>query len=330
MSVQSSLIEVATGSDASAGRVRQRVGFIVGPTAAGKTTLALEVAQRLGAEIVNADSRQVYRGMDIGTAKPSPEERCRVPHHVIDIRDPNEPLDVAEFARLARAAIGEIRARGRPALVVGGSGLYVRAIHSGIFAAPHSSPAIRARLLDTARQNGVERLYAHLQRVDPAAAAWISPRDFKRIARALEIYEQTGVPISEHQRQHRFAQCCFETLTLGITAAREIIYQAIDRRFDAMLEAGLLDEVKVLLAQDCDPGRPPLCTIGYRELAASIRGELPLADAIARAKRASRRLAKRQLTWFRADPGIGWLAEPGAADLASRLFEEFFAGEERT
>ncbi len=338
--------EQAGGSRAApTSAARLRVGFIVGPTAAGKSTIAIRIAERLGAEIVNADSRQVYRGMDIGTAKPGAAERRRVPHHLIDIRDPAAPLDVAEFARLARAAIVAIAARGRPVLVVGGSGLYLRAIRGGIFAAPPASREIRTRLVNLAGQHGVGHLFGRLRQIDPEAAAWINPNDLRRIVRALEVHEQTGVPISQHQRRHRFAERAFETLTVGLTLARPRLYQAIDLRFNAMIEAGLVDEVRRLLANGYDRKWPqalacereddrlkpvplPLSTIGYREIAGFVRGEMRLVDAIARAKRESRRLAKRQLTWFRADPEIVWLDVDTAADEALELFREFFQAEE--
>jgi tRNA dimethylallyltransferase len=320
---------------------RVRAGFIVGPTAAGKSCVAIQIAQRLGAEIVNADSRQVYRGMDIGTAKPCADELRGVPHHLIDMSDPDTPLDVAEFAALARAAIVEIAGRGRPVLVVGGSGLYLRAIRAGIFAAPPASPAIRARLAGLVGQHGVGYLFECLREIDPETAAWIKPNDLKRIVRALEVYEQTGVPISEHQRRHHFAERPFETLTVGLTLPRESLYRTIDQRFDAMVEAGLVDEVRRLLAKgydrtwpaalagadEDDPLKPvplPLSTIGYREIAGFLRGEMGLAEAIARAKRASRRLAKRQLTWFRADPEIVWLDAARDVDKALKLFQNFF------
>jgi tRNA dimethylallyltransferase len=319
-----------------------RAGFLVGPTAVGKSSIAIEIAEQLGAEIVNADSRQVYRGMDMGTAKPRADELRRVPHHLIDIRDPDTPLDAAEFATLARMAIAEIAARGRPVLVVGGSGLYLRAIRGGIFPAPAASPQIRARLAALAGQHGVGHLFERLRDTDPAAAAWIEPNDLKRIVRALEVYEQTGVPISEHQRRHRFAERPFETLTVGLTLPRESLYRAIDRRFDAMLEEGLVGEVRMLIAKGYDasgsqasggagqndgtqPVALPLSTIGYREIAGFLRGEIDLAEAITRAKRASRRLAKRQLTWFRADPETVWLEAAREADHALKLFRDFFS-----
>ncbi len=323
---------------------RIRAGFIVGPTAAGKSSIAIQIAEQLGAEIVNADSRQAYRGMNIGTAKPRADELRRVPHYLSDIRDPDTPLDVAEFVVLARAAIAEIAARGRPALVVGGSGLYLRAIRGGIFSAPPASPEIRTRLASIAEQRGVGYLFGRLARIDPEAAARIKANDLKRIVRALEVYEQTGVPISEHQRRHHFAERPFETLTIGLTLRRESLYQIIDRRFDAMIEEGLVGEVRMLLAKGYgrteplasavilendrrDPAALPLSTIGYREIAGFLRGEISLAEAIDRAKRASRQLAKRQLTWFRADPEIIWLDAAREADEALKLFQKFFSNQ---
>jgi tRNA dimethylallyltransferase len=319
---------------------RIRAGFIVGPTAVGKSSIAVQIAEQLGAEIVNADSRQVYRGMNLGTAKPRADELRRVPHHLIDIRDPDKPLDVAEFAALARAAIAEIAARGRPVLVVGGSGLYLRAIRGGIFPAPPASSAIRARFAGLAGQHGVGHLFERLCEIDHEAAARIKPNDLKRIVRALEVYEQTGVPISEHQRRHHFAERPFQTLTVGLTLPRESLYETIDRRFDAMIEEGLVSEVRMLLngyAQEwpqalasehrddrLKPVPLPLSTIGYCEIAGFLRGEISLAEAIARAKRASRRLAKRQLTWFRADPEIVWLDPARGADEGLKLFQNFF------
>jgi len=302
---------------------RTRVGFIVGPTAAGKSSLAIQIAEQLGAEIVNADSRQVYRGMNIGTAKPRADELRRVPHHLIDIRDPGRPLDVAKFSVLARSAIAEIAGRGRRVLVVGGSGLYLRAIRGGIFPAPPASREIRARLTALAGAHGVGDVFARLQEVDPDAAAWIKPNDLKRIVRALEVFEQTGVPISQLQRRHHFGERPFETLTVGLTLARADLYKTIDERFDAMIEEGLTGEVQMLLANGHEL---PLSTIGYHEMAGFVRGEISRAEAIARAKRASRRLAKRQLTWFRADPEIVWLDAAHGADEALKRFEDFFSG----
>jgi len=306
---------------------RTRVGFIVGPTGAGKTALALEAAQRLGAEIINADSRQVYRGMDIGTAKPSQTDRRCVPHHLIDIRSPDEPLDVASFAKLAHEAIDKISARGQHALVVGGSGLYLRALRGGIFRGPAASREIRARLEGTAKAHGVAHLHDRLREIDPAAARRIGVNDLYRITRALEVFELTGEPISAHQARHGFSNRSYQSLTLGISLDRAALYEAINRRFDEMITSGLVEEVRMLKAAGYRFDRPPLSSIGYKQVAAYLDGETTLADAVEIAKRESRRLAKRQLTWFRGDAEIIWLDRDGAAKQAWKLLGDFFAGQ---
>jgi tRNA dimethylallyltransferase len=304
---------------------RIAVGFIVGPTGAGKSALAMTVAERSNCEIINADSRQFYRGMDLGTAKPSAEDRTRVPHHLIDVRDPDESLDVAEFAQLARAAIEEIAARGRNPLVVGGSGLYLRVIRGGIFGGPAASREIRDRLAKVAAENGVEQLHRRLREIDPEAANRIGVNDLYRVMRALEVFELTGETISAHQRRHRFADVGYDILTVGVEVERKKLYEAIDRRFDAMVAAGLVAEVRALIESGYSPEKPPLSTIGYKQIAAHLRGEMTLADAVALAKQESRRLAKRQLTWFRREPEIVWLDPERGAQDACGLFEKFFA-----
>ncbi|HYB92324.1 MAG TPA: tRNA (adenosine(37)-N6)-dimethylallyltransferase MiaA [Candidatus Binataceae bacterium] len=304
---------------------RPRVGFIVGPTGAGKSALAMEIAERLGAEIVNADARQIYRGMDIGTAKPSREDRAKVPHHLIDVRSPADPIDVAAFAALAREACREIAARGRAALVVGGSGLYLRALRGGIFSGPAASPEIRERLQRIAAEHGAGRLHDRLREIDPEAASRIGYGDLYRIVRALEVFELTGEPISAHQRRHAFSARDFDCLTAGIATDRKQLYDAIDRRFDEMMAAGFTAEVRGLLAAGLRPDRAPLSSIGYKHIAAHLAGEVTEAAAIALAKRDSRRLAKRQLTWFRHDPEIVWLDPSRPAEHALSLFSDFFA-----
>ncbi len=305
------------------------VGFIVGPTAAGKSALAMEVAERSNCEIINADSRQFYRGMDLGTAKPSAEDRRRVPHHLIDVRSPGESLDVAEFAQLARAAIEEIAARRRNPLVVGGSGLYLRVIRGGIFRGPAASPEIRDRLAKIAAERGAAHLHRQLREIDPEAANRIGVNDLYRIVRAIEVFELTGENISAHQRRHRFADNGYDTLTVGVEVERGKLYAAIDRRFDAMVAAGLVGEVRALLEAGYSPEKPPLSTIGYKQIAAHLRGEIALADAVAMAKQESRRLAKRQITWFRREPEIVWLDPERGAQDAFALFEKFFATSRR-
>jgi tRNA dimethylallyltransferase len=307
-----------------------RVGFIVGPTGVGKSSAAMALAGRLNAEIVNADSRQVYRGMDIGTAKPGAEDRRRVPHHLLDLRAIDQPLDVAEFLKLARAAIAEIAARGRNVMVVGGSGFYLRVLRGGIFAGPAAAPELRRELEALAAEHGVEYLHARLAEVDAPSAERIGHRDLYRIVRALEVLRLTGHPISAHQQSHRFAAREYETLTVGLAMERKRLYESINRRFDSMVASGLVDEVRALLEAGCDPGEPPLKTVGYRQIAAAVRGEVTLDEAVGLAKRDTRRLAKRQLTWFRADPEIVWVdAERGlqeAFSLLDAFFKRSFAG----
>jgi tRNA dimethylallyltransferase len=310
--------------DASAGPARIAVGLIVGPTGAGKSALAMEVAERLNCEIVNADSRQFYRGMDLGTAKPSAEDRARVPHHLIDVRDPDESLDVAEFAQLARTAIEEIAARGRNPLVVGGSGLYLRVIRGGIFRGPAASVEIRDRLAKVAAEQGVAHLHQRLREIDPESANRIGVNDLYRIARAIEVFDLTGETITAHQQRHRFADIGYDTFTVGVEVERKKLYEAIDTRFDAMVAAGLVEEVRALVEAGYSPDKPPLSTIGYKQMAAHLRGEVTIADAIALAKQESRRLAKRQLTWFRREPEIVWLDPERGAQDALTLFEKFF------
>ncbi|HSU91112.1 MAG TPA: tRNA (adenosine(37)-N6)-dimethylallyltransferase MiaA, partial [Sporolactobacillaceae bacterium] len=244
---------------------RIRVGFIVGPTGTGKSRLAMHIADRFGVaiEIVNADSRQFYRGMDIGTAKPSREDRRRTPHHLIDVRDPDQPLDVAEFAKMARDAIADIAARGRFPMVVGGSGLYLRVIRGGIFEGPRASGEIRRRLGKVADERGVNFLHERLRDVDPAGANRIGANDLYRIVRALEVFELTGETISAHQGRHRFDQLSgYDALTVGIEIERKKLYAAIDERFDAMIAAGFVEEVRALMSAGYSPERPPLSTIG--------------------------------------------------------------------
>ena len=312
---------------ASARPARTAVGFIVGPTGAGKSALAMEVAERLNCEIVNADSRQFYRGMDLGTAKPSAEDRARVPHHLIDVRQPDEALDVAEFAQLARDAIVEIAARGRNPLVVGGSGLYLRVIRGGIFPGPPASAEIRDRLAKVAAEQGVAHLHQRLRELDLEAANRIGVNDLYRIVRALEVFELTGETISAHQRRHRFADIGYDTLTVGVEVERPKLYASIDARFDAMVAGGLVAEVRTLIDAGYSPDQPPLSTIGYKQIAAYLRGEIALDDAVAQARQESRRLAKRQLTWFRHEPQIVWLDPERGAQDALALFGKFFRRE---
>jgi tRNA dimethylallyltransferase len=304
---------------------RIRVGFVVGPTGVGKSAFALELAERLNCEIVAGDSRQLYRGMTIGTAQPDARARRRVRHHLFGACWPDEPLDAAGFVALARRTIDEMARRGARPLVVGGSGLYLRALRDGLFAGPGASADLRQELIELARERGQAYLHARLAEVDGAAAQRIAPADLKRTVRALEVYRLTGTPISAYHARHGFKSPAYLSLSVGLNLERPVLYAMIDRRLEAMLAAGLLEEVKSLAgaAERC----PALVlnTIGYREVAAHLRGELTIAQAQALAARRTRQLAKRQLTWFRQDATIVWLDPRRDLDRAVALFARFFS-----
>lgn len=285
---------------------RPRVVALVGATATGKTDLALELATACDAEIVNADSRQVYRRLDIGSAKPSPAQLATVPHHLIDVVDPAEPFDVAEFHRLARAAIDAIVGRGRNVLVVGGTGLYVRVLRGGLFAGPKADPALRRRL-EAQEEAEPGWLRRRLAEVDPETLRRVHANDLVRLVRAVEVHELTGRSISDWQREHAFSERELDLRVLGLDVPRDEIYRRIGRRCRAMLEAGLLEEVRGLLADGLTPELPALQSPGYREMAAHLAGRCDLPQALADMAQATRRLAKRQLTWFRHDPELTWL-----------------------
>ncbi len=292
------------GSDAQ----DRRLLAIVGPTATGKTEVGILLAERLGGEIVSADSMQVYQGMDIGTAKPTPEQRRRVPHHLIDIIPPDRPFSVAAYQELAERAIQEIWERGNQPILVGGSGLYVRAVLGGldIPVAP-PDPELRRRLDAEARRRGCEHLHARLASVDPTAAARIHPHNVRRVIRALEVWEQTGRPISEWWSLDDARKGKYNTRQFGLTAPRADLYWRIDARVDAMLADGLVEEVQRLLDQGYGEDLVSMQGLGYAQIAAHLRGRLSLEEAVERTKRDTRRFAKRQLTWFRADDRIEWI-----------------------
>ncbi|HEY0989113.1 MAG TPA: tRNA (adenosine(37)-N6)-dimethylallyltransferase MiaA [Kofleriaceae bacterium] len=303
-----------------------RLVAIVGPTGAGKTRLAMQLAERTGGEVVSADSQQVYAGMDIGTGKVSAAERARVPHHVIDVVSPDEDMTAQRFVELADRAIADLAARGKPVIVCGGTGLYVRALLLGLFAGPPASPELRAELTEVARRQGCAALHAELGRIDPVAAAKIDRNDEKRIVRALEVFRLTGEPMSAHQAKHdhKSAPPRYAAQLVGLAPERDALYEAIDRRVDAMIDAGLEREVAELRARGY---RPPLRSqqaIGYAELHDAADGRVARARAIELIKRNSRHYARRQLSWYRADRAIGWHADPGAVDLAD--LERYLAG----
>jgi tRNA dimethylallyltransferase len=299
----------------------RRIVCVVGPTAAGKTALALQLARAAGAEIVSADSQQVYIGMDIGTSKATAEERALVPHHGLDVVRPDEPMTAARRAALADEATAAAAARGRPAVVVGGTGLYVRALLHGLFDGPPADPALRARLeaeADAAPE-GTALLHARLAAVDPAAAARIDRRDRVRLIRALEVHELTGEAISVHQERHdyRNAPLRYDVRGIGLAPPRAELHARIDARVDQMIAAGLEAEVRALGAAGYGYDLRAFGAIGYREMCAFLQGKMPLPEAIASIKSATRRYARRQLSWFRTEPTVSWYESPAAVDLAS-------------
>lgn len=297
---------------------------IAGPTASGKTELAIAVAQKIHAEIISADSRQCYRYMDIGTAKPTPEQRRSVVHHLVDILDPDQEFSAGHFARQARELIGRLRRQNSNAVVAGGSGMYITALLDGFFTRQVSDKALQAALKQQAAKEGPRALYRRLQEVDPERAAELHANDVHRIVRALEVYYATGIPISQLRRQPR-VPAPFPFKLFGISWPRQVLYQRIEARVDWMLRAGLQREVEQLLARGYSPELNALQTLGYREMIQYLRGELSYEETVALIKQHTRNFAKRQLTWFRRDPRIHWLNAPAAQDidaLADHLLEQ--------
>ncbi|MFF4757549.1 tRNA (adenosine(37)-N6)-dimethylallyltransferase MiaA [Streptomyces sp. NPDC001292] len=287
-----------------------RVIAVVGPTAAGKSDLGVFLAQRLGGEVVNADSMQLYRGMDIGTAKLTPEERGGVPHHLLDIWDVTVTASVAEYQRLARERIDALLAEGRWPVLVGGSGLYVRgAVDNLEF--PGTDPEVRARLEDELTLRGSGALHARLAAADPEAARAILPGNGRRIVRALEVIEITGRPFTANLPGH---DSVYDTVQIGVDVARPELDERIARRVDRMWEAGLVDEVRALEARGLREGRTASRALGYQQVLAALAGECTLDEARAETVRATKRFARRQDSWFRRDPRVHWLSG-AAADL---------------
>ena len=280
-----------------------RLVVLCGPTAVGKTEAAIALAPRLNAEIVCADSRTVYRGMDIGTAKPTPAQRARVPHHLLDIADPNQVVTLASYRDQAVQVITDLRMRRRVPLLTGGSGLYIRAVVDG-FTIPQVPPdAHLRRRMESDERAHPGRLHATLQRVDPQAAARIHPRNIRRLVRALEVYERTGRPISSLQSTDSIGAAAQVALTMD----REVLYSRIDARVDEQLAAGLVAEVEQLVAQGYAPTLPAMRGLGYKEIVEYLQGRVGLEEAVRRLKRNTRHFAKRQFTWFRRDSRIRWL-----------------------
>lgn len=300
---------------------------VAGPTGSGKTALAIELARCLDTEILSADSMQFYRGMETGTAAPTPEERAAAVHHFVSFLRPDEEMAAGEYERLARAEALRLNDLGKLAVVAGGSGLYISALIDGLFEGPPRHALIRRRLKEEAREKGNSHLMERLRKVDPAyATSMTSENDLVRIVRALEVYETTGTPYSVLHQEHRSRTRPLPAIQVALEWERKTLYGRIDRRVDQMIEAGWVQEVQALLDEGYGPHLDRLKALGFREIAAHLRGEQPLEAAIAAAKQHHRRYAKRQLTWFRADERVEWIRvtpETPAAALAKQILEHW-------
>lgn len=297
------------------GRVLDNIICVVGPTASGKTAFAVRLAQSLDGEVISCDSMQIYRRMDIGTAKPTVEEMAQIPHHMIGIVEPDEDFSVGKYVQMADAVLQDVLARGKTAVICGGTGLYVDSLIAGRSFAPYPATGKREALERRAAEEGIGPLLARLREVDPASAARLHASDEKRIIRALEVFDETGKTITWHNEQTQKQPPRYTPYWLGLDFAdRNVLYSRIDRRVDLMLEAGLLDEIRALVAG----GVPESCTamqaIGYKEYLAALRGEVSFDEATALVKQRSRNYAKRQLTWFRRNKGIHWLLQQPGQD----------------
>lgn len=300
-----------------------QIVILTGPTATGKTALAIELATRYGAEIISADSRQVYRYLDIGTAKPTPEQRAAVPHHLIDVVNPDEQFDSARFRTHAIQAIHHAKQHGKRLLVVGGTGLYLRALTRGLFQGPPADQTLRAQLQAQEHAAGKGFLYRWLSRVDPPVAARLHPNDLVRQIRALEVFLVTGVPMSHWQQEHGFREHPFSTLTLSLVCDRETLQRRIEARCQQMMRAGLVEELRQVWGMGYDPGLPVFQTIGYAQVAALLQGRLGYEDALTQMAMETRRLAKRQLTWLRAEPDVQWFTPRQEREIVTAL-EKFW------
>ena len=301
---------------------KPKIIVICGPTGIGKTTVGIQLAEKLGGEIISADSMQIYRYMDIGTAKPTADEQKRIRHHMIDILDPAEDFDAVQFAQMAREKVMQLHQRGVMPVVVGGTGLYIKALTQGLFQFNPVDPNIRERLKQEAAENGSGILHDRLKQVDPDTADRLHPNDTYRIVRALETIESTGRPLSKHHQDHGFADEPFDTLKVGLQMERQKLYDRIDQRVDLMIAAGLQGEVKSLLGMGYNSDLKSMQSIGYRHMAAFIEGRLPWDECLRTLKRDTRRFAKRQFTWFGADDQIKWYG-PDQMNEIFRLAEEF-------
>lgn len=303
-------------------RIKSDIVVICGPTGVGKTSAGIELAKRFNGEIINADSMQIYRYMDIGTAKPTKAEQSEVPHHLIDIIDPDEHFDAEIYSEKARKIVHMLHGQGIIPFVVGGTGFYIKALEHGLFDPGLADPVVREKLKKEAGVKGTGFLYDRLRRSDPETAAVVHPNDTYRIIRALEIYELTGEGISSHRRRHDFSDQPFNVLKIGLKMKRETLYDRINKRVDKMLAEGFIDEVMNLLDKGYPADLKSMQSIGYRHLTDFIQERHSLKEAVRIMKRDTRRYAKRQFTWFQADDCVTWF-EPDQLPEMRKMVENF-------
>lgn len=310
---------------------RRPLVVLLGPTAVGKSRIAVQVAKRLGTEVLTADSRQVYRGMEIGTDKPTVDERQGVPHRLIDLADPDQTFNTGWFRKAALLEIERLYAAGQLPFVVGGTGLYIRTLVRGLCPAPEADPHVRAELMKISVEQGRDQLYAELVRIDPETAARLHPNDEPKVMRALEVFRLSGQPMSAMQHQHAFGDSVFASLLIGLHRPKEVLYRRIEERIDWQLAHGMVEETRSLLDRGYARHLGAMKGLGYRQVSAYLAGEYGYDEMIRRFKRDTRHFAKRQMTWFRKEPGIVWVSieeeEPleRTADRVMELIDQFLA-----
>ncbi len=294
---------------------------IIGPTAVGKTNICIKIARKISGEIISADSRQIYKYLDIGTAKPTPEQKQIITFHLIDFVDPNKNYSCGQFARDAEAKIEEIMEQNKVPIICGGTGLYIKALFHPLHALPESKREIKKKFQNSLKKFGVDHLYKKLLLIDPELAERITPKDKQRIIRGLEVYEMTGTPLSLLLKTER-KKAKYIPFYIGLDLPRRELYQRINERFAAMIKQGLVNEVKMLLRKGFDPTASAMRTIGYKEIIEYLQGYIALEETIEKAKRRTRNFAKRQLTWFNKIPGLQWY-NPEEPDIVKYIIEQW-------
>lgn len=300
---------------------KTKLVIICGPTASGKTSAAIELALAFNGEVISADSMQVYKFMDIGTAKPAVEEQRGVPHHLISVVRPDEEYTAAHFKTDAARKILEIAGQGKNPVIAGGTGLYIKALTQGLFDGPQADWELRRELLEVAASKGREALHEMLKKIDPIGASSIHPNNVHRVIRAIEVFELSGKPISSLQNEHSFNESPYSCLKIGLDPGKEALVEAIDRRVDKMVSAGLLEETKALIDMGYGYDLKPMRGLGYKEMSGFLKGEYGFDEAVHLIKRDTRHYAKRQLTWFRKDTEIKWFAPTEKEKILSQAAE---------